>query len=447
MLQSITVTGEATCCNAVMVSINCTGPGLAKHQPVPVIGGQWQTTFSDQEIKIAGCTKCEDLNYPITVKAECTNPTVPPTVPGQVCSAPDQVLMKIPCVSCCPTVSVQATVGDCDPQGLRNVTFQVTTTSEPNCPPIFAQLDFGDGTMGNAFTVPPSQIWTESHAYLPGFYTAKVRIIYPAGCEDIPITVGPLQECPCPTVTLADPAVKGCIDSNSTATVNVTATVSPAVAGCLLKWQFDDGYHIQTQIPNNGNNFSNTQSHEYSSAGSHSVSVTAICGICSESATKGFDVQECGSDGGGGGGCKNWLDPRCWGSLCGALLAAAMIALAVSGALFIYAGCTAQGDTPGAILGFILASALFSAAIVFLVLSVALFVIWFLICSKLPNYDFCGTLHHVISTIRWITIIQFWLAVAMISAGQIGCFMGLILSWGSWSAVLEHLEQFDDAVC
>lgn len=286
-LTSVTVKGSATGCNAVTVRIHCTGQGSAEHQNVPVTAaGGWQTTFTAQEIKVAGCLECESPDFPITVSAVCSEP-VDPT---QSCSD-SKVFAEIPCGNgnCCPTVSIIATEGNCDSQGRRLVTFQVTTTPDPGCPDtVVAQLDFGDGTLGSGFPVPPNNVWTETHAYVPGTYTAKAHIILPAGCEDIPIKVGPLEECPCPMVTLAEPSIKGCVDSNSKASVTLTATVSPAVAGCLLEWQFDDGYQVQTQIPADANSFADTQSHEYASAGSHSVSVTVICGICSESATKGL---------------------------------------------------------------------------------------------------------------------------------------------------------------
>ncbi len=447
-LSSITVTGNVTgsapLCNAVTVSIHCTGPGTAKHQNVPVVGGQWQTTFTAQEVKMAGCLECSNPSYPITAHAECADPAVQ-------CVPADQLLTQIPCSQCCPTVSVAVIEGDCDSLGRRNVTFQVNTTSVPGCPQVLAQMDFGDGTWGPVFTVPPDNAWTGSHAYVLGSYVAKVHIVIPTGCEDIPITVAAVRKCPCPTITLASLSVKGCVDSSHTAIITVTATVSPATAGCQLKWMFDDGYQISTQIPNNANSFSDTQSHEYSSAGPHSVSVTAVCGACSESATRGFDVQNCGGDGGGGGGCQ-WWDPRCWGSLCGALLAAAMAALIASGLLFFIAGCTVLTPTVlagplVAAMNALFASALFIAAVVLLALSLFLLTIWYLVCSKLPSYDFCATLHQVIIFIAWVILLQIALGFALALAGDIGCLIGLVFTFASWATVNNYLILLEEATC
>jgi hypothetical protein len=442
-LNSITVTGQATACSAVTVVIHCTGSGSAEHQGVPVVGGQWQTTFNAAEIKAAGCRDCEDPNDPITVRAFCSAPNNP----NDSC-ADDKILAEIPCGACCPAVTVAVTVGACDTQGRRSVSFRVTTTAQPGCPEVFAQLEFGDGALGAGFTVPPDNVWTESHSYAPGSYTAVLHIISPAGCKDTQVAVGPLPECACPVVTLGGLSISGCVDSEDAATVTATATVAPAVAGCLLTWQFDDGYQALTQVPGNAASFSDTQSHQYASAGAHSVSVTAQSGLCSASATKGFDVPGCGG-GGGGGGC-NWWDPRCWGSICGALLAGAMAAFIASCILFIVSGCTVL--TPavlagpfGAALSLLVASTLFGYAVTALLLCLALLTAWYLVCSKLPGYHFCATLHQLITAISWIIIAQSALAVGLSLIGGLGCLVGLVFAWTSWGTVLAYLQILSNA--
>jgi hypothetical protein len=122
-----------------------------------------------------------------------------------------------------------------------------------------------------------------------------------------------------------------------------------------------------------------------------------------------------------------------------------MAALIASGILFIIAGCTVL--TPavlagpvGVALNALVTSGLFIAAVIALVLGLALLALWYLVCSRLPNYDFCVTLNEVISAIAWIVLVQFTFALILFLFGGLGCLIGLVFTFGSWGTVLAVLE-------
>lgn len=312
LLTSVEVKGTAAGCDSVVVKVSCGGPQdklQTLASPYPPGSAQtwaWQALFDD--LTGTGCT-CGDPSVGLTVTAYCK-------------AEPDcsdrTHLQPIPCKPeqyCCPVVNVKYTEGGCDAQGRRLVTFEIklTPAADPSCPPtVVAQLNFGDGTYGQAYTVPPNNVWTETHAYAPGTYTARLIVIVPSGCKDTEIKVGPLEECPCPTVTLGEPSVQGCAGPHDVSTVTVKATVASAVAGCLVNWTFDDGHEAQATVPANAPSFENTQSHSYSTHGLHAVSVTIQCGLCSDSDTAAFAIPKCKDGDGNGGRPCPWWDPRCW---------------------------------------------------------------------------------------------------------------------------------------
>ncbi len=429
-LTSLTVSGTATGCPSVKVLIFCPHGEVAS-LTVPVTSGQWQAVFSPAQLKYANCVNCNDPNYPITVHADGI------AADGTSCTD-TRSLLQIPCQACCPSVQIQVTPGECD-QGRRLVTFTATVVpaTGAGCPnEVFAQLDFGDGHLGNGFAVPPNSPWTEPHFYTPGTYTASLRVISPTGCSDVPVVVGPLQSCPCPTVVIGPPSVAGCAGSGQSATVTITVTVSPAVQGCVLHYVFDDQSTAQTIIPSSGPSFSDTQSHPYSTPGTHSVSVTLTCGSCVVLATQGFDVPKCGGAG-NGDGCP-WWNPFCKGwSLCAALLAAAIIAFFSAAVLMWFAGC-ANGN-PGA-------AALWVAAWTTAAVGLALLALWAWLCSKLPG--FCQTLDSVIQLFVYIVTIQPWVLLILALLGVPGpCLLGALAQWGYYGSILGYLYLIKQRAC
>ena len=86
---------------------------------------------------------------------------------------------------------------DCNPDGTRTVTFDTSITlSGPGT--VQAQWDFGDGTSGVPFTIPPAS-HSETHNYAPGTYTATLRFLPPADCTPQSFTIF-VGQCPpdCP---------------------------------------------------------------------------------------------------------------------------------------------------------------------------------------------------------------------------------------------------------
>jgi hypothetical protein len=185
-VNSIVVSGIATGCpGGGYVIINCGGPNLTQTFQGPGSSGtyHWQVTFTNLAGSNCICDSANPTNpHHVLVEAFCSA--------DQTCNDKTQV-RPIICSSCCPTVTLTAEIGDCDSQGQRAVNFKVhiTPASDPNCPQVFAQLDFGDGNFGQAFTAPPSYNWQGAHTYSPGTYTVKVHLIAPSGCFDAEIRV------------------------------------------------------------------------------------------------------------------------------------------------------------------------------------------------------------------------------------------------------------------
>jgi hypothetical protein len=153
---------------------------------------------------------------------------------------------------------------------------------------VVAQWDFGDGSVGLAFSVPPLT-HTETHRYLPpGPYTATLNIILPTPCDPHPVTIPLLDACAanCPKVEGLTANVIGCAGGGKSASVTFTGTV-PAGSTCKFKWDFGDGSpSIVTSTP--------TINHLYSAPGTYAVAVVAICGgVCIEPTTVTVTVPPC----------------------------------------------------------------------------------------------------------------------------------------------------------
>lgn len=127
-----------------------------------------------------------------------------------------------------------------------------------------------------------------------------------------------------------------------------------------------------------------------------------------------------------------------------------MAALITAGFLFIFAGCTVLtpavlAGPAGAALNALVTSALFISAVAALVLGLALLTAWYLVCSKMPGYDFCDTLHEVMTGIAWIIVVQTALAAVLFAFGGIGCIIGWVLTMGMWGTILAYLQLLKNA--
>ena len=121
-LSAVIVSGSATGCSVVSVTIVCIGNAVT-HPNVPVSGGTWQTTFTEAELKLAGCRECGSAAYPITVRAHCADA-------GSNCED-HKLLSEIPCSGVgCPTIEyIEAQIPSCTEvtqAGEWNVTFTAT---------------------------------------------------------------------------------------------------------------------------------------------------------------------------------------------------------------------------------------------------------------------------------------------------------------------------------
>jgi len=102
---------------------------------------------------------------------------------------PSSIKVNVPPCDCCPSISVDPCIEDCDKHGNRLVTFVVHVTAKPApCPTVQVQMDFGDGTSGGLHTYPVSGSgsYTETHIYSGSGAqqdnTASLNVLAPQGC-------------------------------------------------------------------------------------------------------------------------------------------------------------------------------------------------------------------------------------------------------------------------
>ncbi|MGH2417181.1 MAG: hypothetical protein ACRDFY_02510 [Candidatus Limnocylindria bacterium] len=436
-LASLKVSGNAAGCTSVSITVLCVGQNPVQHAGVPVVGGQWETTFTAQELKVAGCLECGSSSYPLTVRARCDDGL------GE-CSDFREWPTGIPCeaapADCCPTVSFVVTEGDCDADGRRAVTIQVTTTpaTGPDCAPtVFAQLDFGDGALGAAFTVPPDGVWQETHAYQPGSYTAALHVIVPAGCPDVTVKVGPLEACPpgCPDADDITVGVSDYCDAQGRRIVSLTVLL-PGVGPTTGTVDWTDGTVTGPAPLQGGTPW--TVTHPYTPPGAYKAIVT-IEG-CPPITKPIGPLEPCGrgdGDGGDGRPCP-WWNPFCKGwSLCAGLLAGALTAMLLAAVLALVGACT------GNVVVIVIAAI---AAIV----ALAALSAWFGLCSSIDP-DFCATLDQLIQLFTWIVagqaIVILLLALLALMLGfplPLGCSVGAAAVWGYYGTVLAYLLLIKD---
>ena len=437
-VSSVTVEGTAEECNQnnVVVIINCGGPEktmvvMADPLTTPP---KWKALFSASHLAGSGCI-CGSGYMRVTAKCKADETCLASlNVPPSECK-PEQY--------CCPVVNAKYTVGDCDAQGHRLVTFEINVTPvvDPSCPPkVFAELHFGDGTTGQGFTVPPDYMWTETHPYAPGTsYTAWLEVIDPSGCKYPEIIVGPLEECPCPTVTLDNPSVEGCVGPHDKATVTAKAKVEQAVAGAQYEvtWTFEDGPVMGPEtVTAPAPSFEITKSCEYNTHGTYAVSVTIKIGLCSVTDNTTFPVKKChdGDDHGDGRPCKWWeyfYNPNCW-KLCQILPWLALSMIIAASIAFMTGMCTENWLLAG------IAAAVMVAGFGSLLL-------WYEVCSK-SKVDFCDTLKKLIQLITWIMYTQGLIALvgtvwSLIEGGKAWCILGFVLGFAYYAYLLNVLKD------
>jgi hypothetical protein len=401
----------------------------------------------------------------------------------------------------CPTATLSVSVSPiCNAVGTRTATFSIGLTNLPPGNPVFGTLHLGNGVSGSG-TIPvqldpsnPGPEWAAQIGgfvgefpfdYQPGAYdNVSFEMTFPTACQiTVPLSSGVLNVgvCPttnCPTALTIEvsnstnpnlPIPTGTDDPCLQAGDYIVNVTQPNPNGRTYTWSVDiqDGNGSQVDNGPNVNGLNRSTFSRTILAGSTTlISVVVETPNCDTPVPGSVGLRACGSGGvvppvtppeqvtppdndNVNGGCS-WWDPRCWGSLCGALIAAAMAALIVSGILFIIAGCTVL--TPavlagpvGVALNALVTSGLFIAAVIALVLGLALLALWYLVCSKLPNYDFCATLNEVMTSIAWIILVQSALAFALFAFGGLGCLIGLVFTWGSWGTVLASLQLLSNA--
>lgn len=280
------VSGTATVpdCTSVKVTLECDGePGPTQTVQVDPATGKWTATFVPGDLKGSLCS-CGG-SYVVT--AECVQS---PKCEKGVAQG------EFDCENLCPTATVSAEVGECTPDGYRNVAFNVTLTPGTG-QPIITLLDYGDGYNDGGHPWSAGETtYSASHTYVPNqAYTATFTAIYPTGCPVLAtVAVGPLAACPCPDLELSV-SVSGCADPG-TATATFTGTLTSPGANCMYNWSFGDGNSEVTTTP--------TTTHSYGTPGSYPASVAVTCGACEMTQGATVVIPQCqgGSGGGGGGG-------------------------------------------------------------------------------------------------------------------------------------------------
>jgi len=199
-LSSIHVSGTATECSEVKVTIRCGATSVSQTATVDS-NGNWSAVFTSADISNTAC-RC---NQNIIVSATC--------VKDPSCSVTVQPHL-LECLPCCD-VTVTTSVGDVCDNGKRFVTFHIVN----NCPAtVNAQLFFGDGSSTGSLPLVFGANSPQGHLYSPGNHVAILKV---TGCPDIPIrfTVDPCP--PCCSVHVSSTVGLDCNNGKRTVTLHV----------------------------------------------------------------------------------------------------------------------------------------------------------------------------------------------------------------------------------
>ena len=271
--SSVQVSGTATDCAAVLVTVQCSGAASSAVAPVAP-DGTWTVTVTH----IPGCV----CGRKVTVNATCeSDPSCTTYFAG-----------NLECAGRCPTISTDVQVGECNPDGSRQVSLTATITPATGGGDVVAQWDFGDGSLGAAWSVledsgPTSN--TDTHPYSPpGPYVATVRIVLPEDCPSVTVAIPTLAPCPthCPEVVDLTPSVSGCAGGGASATVAFSGTLSPPTPGCSFQWDFGDGSPEAVTVTPEA-------THAYAEPGTYAVGVAVVCGDCLSMSTVTVEIPPC----------------------------------------------------------------------------------------------------------------------------------------------------------
>jgi len=139
-----------------------------------------------------------------------------------------------PATSCCPNISVSYTLGECNADGSREVTFNaIVTSNNKSCPQCTLIWNFGDGSQSAPFVFNQSvssQTFTTTNLYATcgQSYNAFLSVACSDfGCPNVPFSVFVkcCDDC-CPTVTVQ--TVLGICHGNGSRYVTFNYSITPA---------------------------------------------------------------------------------------------------------------------------------------------------------------------------------------------------------------------------
>lgn len=213
-----------------------------------------------------------------------------------------QVTFTVQCATTgCPTVTVDPPqISQSCVNGKRTVTLTSHITAAAGSP-VFAQWDFGDGSVGSGIVVNAGTtlVTTQTHDYVPGNYTAQLNVLSPSGCSSQPVMLN-VPPCSPPVCTLAvqNVAVQvgPCDPATGTRTVTATGTVNNTDPADLYYWQWDSN-PAQVGLPASQGT---TQQHQYLAPSTgqttYNITLTVIrSSTCVSSFTKTITIDGCGA--------------------------------------------------------------------------------------------------------------------------------------------------------
>lgn len=249
---SFTLSGTAaSACQKVRLELS--GCNYNSHiAVVPVTNGTWQ-------YQLSGECLCD---HNIKVEATCCDAAGNP-VPGCAPVSFDKPIVCSP-PNCCLNVQITPTVGDCNANNQRLVTFNVTVTAAPNqsaCQfPYVVELKFGDGSSSGAQVIASvgSHSFSATHYYnANASYVAQLHYVLPGGlaCPVAQVALN-IESCSpncCPRIIDVDVNIGDC-NASCERLVTLTTSFAPPVGSCppaYLEWQITDKNNHSTS----GNGF------------------------------------------------------------------------------------------------------------------------------------------------------------------------------------------------
>lgn len=238
---TIVVNGTSTGCKHIVLTLQCNGVNLTS--PVIALSNpNWSFQFANTD-----CQCGED----ILIEVCCTDEKGE-NIPGCEC---DAFRGDLPCEGqseCCLEFQENIQIDECDPQGKRLVTFNISfNITNANCLPYVLYLDFGDGNVSppQVFNAVGSHVFTVSHLYdasVAAVYNAILNYSLNTDCSSLTIPVNidacpPNEDC-CPVVR--NQINVGECDVDCARLVTVTTSFTPPPAGCpaaFLQWEYYTG--------------------------------------------------------------------------------------------------------------------------------------------------------------------------------------------------------------